>query len=400
MHPSPPDELFKMLADNYPSPVVIFSSAGILFRNAIAKTILDERLTAELFATLWSHKNEKNITVSVEQHAFFVKKINKIEFNGTEYYHCILSEAYIQEHFLARIVEESSVSMIIFDKDLIIRYVNEFAVTLYEYPKEELIGRPIFLLSGEDDGEAFFRRCLTDISANQVWRGEDIRMKKRGDVFISSSSITEVHDENDRFLCYYDASHDNSERVMIRKKWELSAKTDALTGIPNRRALFLMLEQQWDFAIAHNIPISIIFCDIDHFKEYNDTYGHPAGDEVLRAIAQRIRASLRVSDLVARYGGEEFVIVLVGADKARAATIVQKLRTAISELAIPHNSSSAGDVVSLSFGITEVYPADHSIDMLTAIKLADEALYEVKEHGRNGYAVKLPDDRQATVQKY
>jgi diguanylate cyclase (GGDEF)-like protein len=158
--------------------------------------------------------------------------------------------------------------------------------------------------------------------------------------------------------------------------------TDGLTGIANRRNFDSHLEVEWKRAIREQQPLTLILVDIDHFKGYNDRYGHLAGDHCLRRIAQVLHdQASRPGDLVARYGGEEFALVLPHTDRAARALGAQ-CRTAVEHLRIAHDTSPTAPWVTVSAGIASLVPArnSHSSEL---IALADRALYQAKQQGRN-----------------
>ena len=160
------------------------------------------------------------------------------------------------------------------------------------------------------------------------------------------------------------------------------ANVDGLTQIANRRYFDLKLDEAWNHAVRTQTPISLLLCDVDFFKLYNDTYGHQAGDECLKTVAKTLDSSVcRGGDLTARYGGEEFAILLPTGDATRAAEfILQKLR----ESPIPHTLSEVKPYITLSIGVAMMIPSRYqTCDAL--IEAADRALYEAKERGRNCY---------------
>lgn len=158
---------------------------------------------------------------------------------------------------------------------------------------------------------------------------------------------------------------------------------DALTGIYNRRGFDDFLSNAWARAVRNEKPVSLMLCDVDYFKKYNDFYGHPEGDEVLKSIAHTIESrSRKGSDLVARYGGEEFAIVLPDTDLDVALIVAEKVRSAIQSLEIPHEKSSVNDYVTISLGVVCVSPT-RDMDSSALVKQADQALYSAKEAGRN-----------------
>jgi diguanylate cyclase (GGDEF)-like protein len=161
------------------------------------------------------------------------------------------------------------------------------------------------------------------------------------------------------------------------------AVTDPLTQLPNRRAFEVSLAQQWSQCWRRRTALSALMIDVDHFKPYNDFYGHQAGDACLRAIAQVLRPSAtRQGDLVARYGGEEFVVLLPDTDMAGAHTVAEVLRSRLRALNIPHATSPNGGVVTVSVGVAALVPAAED-DAAALISAADKALYEAKNAGRD-----------------
>ena len=163
---------------------------------------------------------------------------------------------------------------------------------------------------------------------------------------------------------------------------EALSTTDPLTGIPNRRHLFQVLDSEWGRSARHQCPMAVAMIDVDRFKKYNDHYGHQAGDECLRSVARALRDSLRRSgDFVARYGGEEFVIVMPDTDQASALHKATTVCAAIRALNLPH-AQSEFEWVTVSVGVAAAVPQpDGHINNL--LQSADAALYQAKQAGRN-----------------
>ncbi len=161
------------------------------------------------------------------------------------------------------------------------------------------------------------------------------------------------------------------------------AALDGLTGIPNRRGFDTTLNAEWKRAVRGGGPLSVIMIDIDHFKQFNDNYGHGSGDECLRQIATALAECVsRTGDLIARYGGEEFVAILPHADAAGTRFIAERLVTAVADLKIPHAYSEVADYVTISAGAATVSPA-HYMAVDTLLQKADQMLYKAKGEGRN-----------------
>lgn len=158
---------------------------------------------------------------------------------------------------------------------------------------------------------------------------------------------------------------------------------DGLTQVANRRCFDQVLQEEWYRLRREQLPLSLILCDVDYFKRYNDTYGHPGGDFCLQQVAQAIsRAVKRPADLVARYGGEEFAILLPNTPVEGAVQVAQLIRQELQRLQLPHAASLVSEHVTLSLGVSSIVPnQEESPDVL--VRMADEALYQAKKQGRN-----------------
>jgi diguanylate cyclase (GGDEF)-like protein len=164
---------------------------------------------------------------------------------------------------------------------------------------------------------------------------------------------------------------------------ETISQQDALTGIANRRAFDHRLALHFADAVRRKEPLSLVFCDVDHFKAYNDKYGHPAGDECLRHVGAALAGSCkRTTDFAARYGGEEFALVLPDTPTEGALKVVESARRAVAALAIAHAASRTASVVTFSAGIATYHP-QRDAEPQKLVERADEALYRAKQLGRN-----------------
>ena len=177
------------------------------------------------------------------------------------------------------------------------------------------------------------------------------------------------------------------------RKLERLANLDGLTQIRNRRSFDRVLRREWKRLRREGGVLSMILCDVDNFKAFNDTYGHQAGDDCLRNIAGVLNNKIeRPADLAARYGGEEFAVILPNTSTKGALNKAESFRSAIEMLRIPHACSSTSDYVTVSFGVSTLIP-DDATSPEALIANADEALYKAKESGRNK-VVALPLGRQ------
>ena len=158
---------------------------------------------------------------------------------------------------------------------------------------------------------------------------------------------------------------------------------DALTEIPNRRFFDERLDQEWKRATRERDSISLLMIDIDHFKSYNDTYGHLQGDECLKTVARNLSQNLwRSSDIITRYGGEEFAVILPGTPSYSALNVAKRLWESISALEIEHSSSLSVGYLTVSIGLATLSPNEKTKPH-QLIELADKNLYKSKTDGRN-----------------
>lgn len=177
------------------------------------------------------------------------------------------------------------------------------------------------------------------------------------------------------------------ERLELQQEeLERLARTDALTGLLNRRSFFDEAGRELRWVQRTSEPAAMILLDLDHFKSVNDTWGHAAGDAVLRSVGDVLRTRRRSTDVVARLGGEEFALVVRGADCSAGSQLADRLRREIAALDVAHDGVAID--LTASFGVTEVRPDDQ--DPEDSIKRADDAMYEAKRTGRNRVVVMPP----------
>ena len=159
---------------------------------------------------------------------------------------------------------------------------------------------------------------------------------------------------------------------------------DGLTQLYNRRHFDETLELEWSRSSRTKEPLSLILCDIDHFKAFNDNYGHVAGDDALVRTGKTIMNTLqRPSDLPARYGGEEFAVILPSTPAVGAMVVAEQLRIAMDTIAIPHAFSDAAHIVTMSIGVSTYYPQHSKAGHIELLDAADRGLYRAKNKGRN-----------------
>jgi two-component system, cell cycle response regulator len=188
---------------------------------------------------------------------------------------------------------------------------------------------------------------------------------------IAADRITAVH----RRLATQQAELERLNGMLFE-----DSRHDRLTGLGNRRRLDEDLERFADQARRYDHQFAVVLFDVDRFKQYNDTAGHAAGDEVLRSVAAALMQSCRTGDIAYRYGGEELLVALPEQDAATATVVAERMRSAIEALGIPHPGLAAGGVVTVSGGVSAFEPDDTVASLL---RRADAALYRAKEAGRN-----------------
>lgn len=171
--------------------------------------------------------------------------------------------------------------------------------------------------------------------------------------------------------------------IRLQKEFQELSFKDGLTGVANRRMFDSVIELEWANARRNRQPLSLIFLDIDYFKQYNDRYGHLEGDECLKTVAQALSATAtRARDFFARFGGEEFVLVLPETDAKAAEKVADRCRSAIFKLQIPHEGSGVSQILTVSLGVGTTIPT-HEAEPKPFIEHVDQLLYKAKGKGRN-----------------
>lgn len=201
--------------------------------------------------------------------------------------------------------------------------------------------------------------------------------------FSLAANYAMERDERRRYLLTRRERGLVQELTLAHERLKELSRIDSLTGLYNRRHFQEHLRQTWDRAQYDGDELSILMVDVDHFKKYNDRYGHPAGDECLRQVAEVLRSNLhRPDDLVVRYGGEEFIAVLPRTSASYALVVAERIRQAVEALQMRHESSSTALVVTVSIGVSSCR-ADVLLKDSQVIAAADHALYRAKHEGRN-----------------
>jgi len=279
------------------------------------------------------------------------------------------------------------VSILSDDYDVVIAKSGEQALKRVETQAPDLILLDIVM--PDMDGYTVFERIqeiagyrkipIIFITAKRSPEEETKGLKMGAVDYITKPFSPEILDVRVKNQIEYKRNRDELERLN---------RTDVLTGIANRRHFDEYFSLRKKELARADSTLSIIMIDIDYFKEFNDLYGHCAGDDCLKAVAKTLNDNLkRQTDLVARYGGEEFVVILPATDINGATRCAQRLCEAISALAIAHGKSNASEFVTVSLGVAALTSDQREITAEDLLKLADQALYQAKTLGRNQYVI-------------
>lgn len=305
---------------------------------------------------------------------------------------------------LHKAVEQSPVSVVITDVQGNIEYVNPFFSQLTGYQLNEVLGKnPRIIQSGNTSPEAYKKMWQT-IESGKVWRGELLNKKKNGEQYWEVELISPVIDSDGTIVNYiaikedvtaqkesdarlreaYDRLEEQMKEIQgLQDELREQAIHDPLTGLHNRHYLKEVLGRELSRAMRERYVISFMLLDIDHFKHVNDTYGHAAGDAVLRDLADHLAEFTRTGDIVCRYGGEEFLVAFPNTKEGDAFFIADRLRESIqgTPIYVDHHTIS----ITVSAGISE-FPTHGQYEVLI-LEATDKALYHAKNNGRNQVAL-------------
>ena len=248
-------------------------------------------------------------------------------------------------------------------------------------------GIPVIVLSSKEDPKVksnAFTNGATDYLVKLPDKVELIaRIRAHSNTYMA---------QLERDAVYFALNETQKELETSNKKLKILSSMDSLTQIPNRLTFDKTLNKEWRNAHRSHQQLSLLMLDIDHFKKYNDGYGHQSGDNCLVQVAQTLHASTdRPMDLVCRYGGEEFGIILPDTPIEGAMKVAEKMLEDVANLKIKHKLSDTSDIVSVTIGIASCYPEEDTLPA-SLISMADQALYLAKEKGRNRAEPYKPDN--------
>ena len=302
----------------------------------------------------------------------------------------------VLENYIEHIEEAFIISKT--DKKGFITYANDKFCTISGYKREELLGKAHNIVRHPEVSADVFKQLWDTIESKKIFTGVVKNRNKTGGTYITEIKVFPIiiDDEIVEYIsvrtditAYAKEKEDDislakqnfkNERTRFKELANV-AYTDALTKVFNRLKFDELAETELLSAEKFDLPLSIAIIDIDHFKKFNDNYGHLIGDEVLVMMAQYINNSLRNTDIFARWGGEEFVILFKSTDLNDAEVVSEKLREGISKL----EHEIAGNITA-SFGLTQYKDGDTLEKMF---KRCDDALYRAKENGRNRVEINI-----------
>ena len=286
---------------------------------------------------------------------------------------------------------ESHESMVITDAQGVIIRVNHAFSVQFGYSAQEALGQPLQLVQSARQDPAFYASLWTTLQHNRIWQGETWNQRKNGDVLAVWLSVTAVSNE-DGLVTHYVVSHtDITLRKAAEDEINLLAFHDPLTQLPNRRLLNDRLHQAVALAKRDQHRLALIFIDLDKFKPVNDAFGHPAGDELMQAVALRLQSCVRASDTIARVGGDEFVVLLPHIEATQdALNVAEKIHNVLNQPFHLHSAVTTTVNISSSQGVA-IFP-DHGADELTLMRQADAAMYQAKIAGRDRVVLFTPTE--------
>ncbi len=302
----------------------------------------------------------------------------------------IVMETEIASLIMSQVFNASNDGIWAVDKNFKVIRINKKLLNLLGLPAAEVIGSYCYdLFSQECRGQ---EKC----PMNKILNGERVVEQERTLTFGLGQTVpfmvtfTPLSSLDQSTIGLVETYTDITERKHAEKVLQLAnrelerlATEDGLTKLANRRRFDEYLNLEWRRQARAQNQISLIMCDVDYFKKYNDQYGHQAGDACLKSVAEAIQKKVRrPSDLMARYGGEEFAIVMPETDSKGAWFVAEGIRQELMRKRIPHCQSHAAPYVTISCGIASIVPRMHSSPKIL-IERADKSLYKAKQQGRN-----------------
>ena len=337
----------------------------------LASIAMEKRYLHKSGETVWV-----NVTVGLAQNSdgtpkYFIAVVENISARKQ-------SDARLIKLSLA--VEQSPNSIVITDLDARIEYVNATFLRETGYSIEEVMGKNPRILQSGKTSRATYEDMWAHLQCGELWKGEFTNRRKDGTEYIELLHVSPVRQATGQISNYLAIKENITDRKIADEQINKLAHFDQLTGLPNRMLLNNHARFALSLAQRRHEQLAVMFLDLDHFKDINDTLGHSIGDLLLVEIGNRLKAALREEDTVSRQGGDEFILILPDTDAQGAARVAGKL---IEEVCRPVQAGQHEINISASIGIS-IYPHDGE-DLETLSKNADAAMYRTKHEGRNGY---------------
>lgn len=347
----------------------------------------DQRIDEPLiwYLVLFTTENQLSFLAFIEsyRHLFWVFPLVAIGLCGGSLYLAIIQSSRERTlrslRLLSTSVEQSPAAILLTDPEGRIIYVNPKFERLTGYEKEEVYGEnPRIFKSGTTSASVYEDLWQTVLGGN-VWVGDFENRRKNNQPYFVAAQIGPVLEESGKLGGLLAIMEDTTETRRLQGELEKKARMDGLTGVLNRQHFMERFSAEGERAVRYGHALTLLSFDIDHFKNINDSFGHHAGDKVLKTFAVTISSDLRSSDLFGRIGGEEFCALLAQTDGAGGVKFAERLRREVEALTITCDSNRIR--VTVSIGVTEWKVADKDIED-TMIR-ADRALYDSKKGGRN-----------------
>ena len=286
-----------------------------------------------------------------------------------------VTEARATSQLLAQALDATQDAVMIANAQGEIEFVNHGFELITGYSRVEALGQnPAMLKSGEHT-EAFYGRLWAAIQSGQTFRAVFINRHKQGHLIHCEETVSPIRDAGGAVTHFVSVIRDQTARAHTEQTLREQATRDPLTDLLNRRAGEWQLERAFLAAREGQKPFCLIMADVDHFKAINDTWGHPAGDQVLQRVAAVLRTGVRDTDSVVRWGGEEFLLVLSNCEQAAALLQAERLRERVAD-------AEQGEMgrVTVSMGVAELQRGETLANLMERV---DQALYQAKHAGRN-----------------
>jgi len=292
-----------------------------------------------------------------------------------------LLRAYNDLLMAGTVFDNTAEGILVMDLDLILQSVNPAFSKMTGFTEQEVEGQKLSILASKKFKVSFFEKLAETLRQKGAWQGEVWPGRRNGDMFPGWMSISAVRDAHEQSTQYVAMLSDITKRKQYERQIWRQANFDALTGLPNRNLFHQRLSQAIQAAKQDSHIVALMFIDLDKFKGVNDTLGHDAGDELLKAATRRISSCVEKNDTIARMGGDEFTVILPHiANERRAALVAGKI---LAELNRPFDIFSHLVEISGSIGIV-LFPQNGN-DLTALLKNADIAMYHIKESGRNNF---------------